>query len=438
MPISFTLSPAQQHLQSISRSFAQKHLSTARSLYHGLPNAKARLNATRHIVAAAVKAGFISAQVPQHLGGPDGGGNTPLLDAAIMVEEFYAVDSSVPIAILGASLGLMPIYIAGTPEQQKEFLAPFLKKEGTPLACFSFSEPSGSANYNTNPKLTTAYIDRDELVINGSKLWASNAGGWDYRGPDITTLVCRILPSRGHAIPENVSIVVITREDIARNPESAFSAWDEVETLGFNAVSGPAVKFTNLRVPRSRQIGEIGQGPALVSASFTGSAAIVGAMACGIMRTAFESALEFCKKDARGGKEPIIAHQSVADRLIEMKTKLETSRLLTWKAAHAFDVSRGADREGCYMAKIYASEAAVEVVRLAMAVVGMESFAERQPYPQLMRDAACLPIFDGGNVGVRRRELQMMFEEEEYDPRGMAFGGVKPVEKAASKEVNGK
>jgi len=52
----------------------------------------------------------------------------------------------------------------------------------------------------------------------------------------------------------------------------------------------------------------------------------------------------------------------------------------------------------------------------------MESFAERQPYPQLMRDAACLPIFDGGNVGVRRREVQQMFEVEEYDPRGMAFG----------------
>jgi len=210
-------------------------------------------------------------------------------------------------------------------------------------------------------------------VINGSKLWASNAGGWDYHGPDITTLVCRILPSREApviAAPENVSIIAITRADIAGNPERAFEAWDEVETFGFTAVSGPAVKFTDLRVPRSRLIGAIGQGPAIVSASFTGSAAIVGAMACGIMRTAFESALAFCKSDTRGGAVPIITYQSVADRLIEMKMKLETSRLLTWKAASAFDVSCGSDREGCYMAKIYASEAAVEVVRLAMAVVG--------------------------------------------------------------------
>jgi alkylation response protein AidB-like acyl-CoA dehydrogenase len=141
MPISFTLSPAQQHLQAFARSFAQTHLSGARKLYDGLPNAQARLNATRHIAAAAVMAGFITAQIPQHLGGD--GGESALLDAVILVEEFYALDSSVPISILGASLGLMPVYIAGTAEQQKEFLEPFLKKEGTPLACFNFSEPSG-------------------------------------------------------------------------------------------------------------------------------------------------------------------------------------------------------------------------------------------------------------------------------------------------------
>lgn len=223
--------------------------------------------------------------------------------------------------------------------------------------------------------------------------------------------------------PQNIAIIAITRGDIAANEESAFTAVDQEDTLGFNAVSGPAVTFMNLRVPRKRLVGSVGQGPELVSKAFTGSAAMVGAMACGIMRAAFEDALAFAKREACGGTHPVIHHQSVADRLIEMKMRLETARLLTWKAASAFDASQGQDAEGCWMAKVYASEAATEVVQLGMAVLGMESYSLRQRFPRLLRDAACLPIFDGGNVGVRRRELQNLFEGEAYDPLAFAYGG---------------
>lgn len=159
-----------------------------------------------------------------------------------------------------------------------------------------------------------------------------------------------------------------------------------------------------------------------MSKVFTGSAAIVGAMSCGIMRAAFEDALAFAKREGCGGPHPVIHNQSVADRLIEMKMKLETARFLTWKAASAFDVSQGEAAEGCWMAKVYASEASMEVVLLGMAVVGMESYSERQRFPRLLRDAACLPLFDGGNVGVRRRELQRLFESESYDPLAFAYG----------------
>jgi len=236
--------------------------------------------------------------------------------------------------------------------------------------------------------------------------------------------VCRVVVSGSGVAtgPESIAVIAITRADIAANPPSAFVAVDQEPTLGFAAVSGPAVTFRGLRVPRGRLIGAVGLGSELVASAFTGSAAIVGAMACGIMRAAFEDALAFAKRETCGGPHPVIRHQSVADRLVEMKTKLETARLLTWKAASAFDRSRGRDAEGCWMAKVYASEAAMEVVRLGMAVMGMESYSLRQRFPRLLRDAACLPIFDGGNVGVRRRELQSLFEGETYDPLSFAYG----------------
>ena len=91
-------------------------------------------------------AGLVSAQIPSALGGT--AGNSPLLDTAILVEEFYVHDSSVPIAILGASLGLVPVIIARTPEQRELLLRPFLTKKGEPLACFGFAE-RGGCEYST-------------------------------------------------------------------------------------------------------------------------------------------------------------------------------------------------------------------------------------------------------------------------------------------------
>jgi len=143
MPISFTLTPAQQELQRFARSFAETHLRSAHALYGASDIASAReaLASIRPIVGAAVAAGLVAAQIPAALGGA--AAESPLLDAVILVEEFYVHDSSVPIAILGASLALAPIIAAGTPLQRQELLAPFLTRTGEPLACLAFSEKGG-------------------------------------------------------------------------------------------------------------------------------------------------------------------------------------------------------------------------------------------------------------------------------------------------------
>jgi nitroalkane oxidase len=164
MAIDFTLTSPQRELQLESRRFATEVLAGARAA-ELLPTAEERFLATRPVYEAMVVAGFLRKCIPQ----PAGGENAGLIDMAIMAEEFYSVNASVTLTMLGTVLGLLPILLGGTPEQCGRMLAPFLKKSGTPLAGFCSSEPGGSANAASPPPgegvRTFAKLHGDRWVI---------------------------------------------------------------------------------------------------------------------------------------------------------------------------------------------------------------------------------------------------------------------------------
>jgi alkylation response protein AidB-like acyl-CoA dehydrogenase len=167
--IDFSLTPEQKALRANARAFAQGVLSTAPGLYSHLPTQSERFRATLPIYQAAVSAGLVKGMIPAPLGGTMGG----LLDFAIVVEEFHSVEPSTAITIFGTGLGLMPLILAGSPEQHEKFLAPFVKQEGQPIASFVHSEPGGTANWLEKgaPGLqTTAYKEGDEWVVDGEKV----------------------------------------------------------------------------------------------------------------------------------------------------------------------------------------------------------------------------------------------------------------------------
>ena len=171
--IDFELSPAQLAIRNAVKAFSQANLKTARSLYepHGARLAKPedRFRSTKPLYLEAVKAGLIKAQIPQEFGG--GGG--PLIEAALVVEELYAVETSASLTILGSGLGLTPLIMAGSPEQKQEFFKPFLEGTGAPLASLVFSEPGGSANFaeaGAPGFQTTARLEGDEFIISGEKV----------------------------------------------------------------------------------------------------------------------------------------------------------------------------------------------------------------------------------------------------------------------------
>ncbi len=407
MAIDFTLTSQQRELQLESRRFALDVLAGAVAA-ELLPTAEERFLATRPVYEAMVVAGFLRKCIPQSAGGENAG----LIDMAIMAEEFYSVNASVTLTMLGTVLGVLPILMGGTPEQCGRLLAPFLRKSGAPLAGFCFSEPGGSANAASSPPgegvRTVAKLHRDRWVINGRKKWVSSATGWDRKGADILCVVCRTAPD---APPEKaISIIAVER------PASGIVFERAIESVGHRAHLMPQFGFENVAAPLHNLLGAEGGGLALTAASFTGTAALVGIFGVALMRAAFDFALHFARTERRGGAHPIIEHQAVGYALADAKTTIEATRYLSWRACHAVDSQSPAADELAIQAKIYGSETAVRVITDLMRVVGVDSYDREAPLGRLLQDALALPIFGGGNIGVRRRQLHTMLKRPDYEP----------------------
>src|SRR5580700_6529286 len=407
MAIDFTLTAQQQELQRASRKFAKEVLGEARRA-ELLATPEERFRATRPIYEAMVAAGYLRKCIPA----PAGGDNAGLMDLAILSEEFYSVNASVTLTMLGTVLGLLPILLGGTPEQRGRLLSPFLRKSGTPLAGFCSSEPGGSANAASPPPgegvRTIAKLQGDRWVINGRKKWVSSATGWDRKGADILCVVCRTAPD---APPEKaISIIAVER------PVSGIVFERAIESVGHRAHLTPQFGFENVSAPRHNLLGDEGGGLALTAASFTGTAALVGILGVALMRAAFDFALHFARTERRGGVHPIIEHQAVGYALADAKTTIEATRYLSWRACHAVDTQSPAADELAIQAKIYGSETAVRVITDLMRVVGVDSYDHELPLGRLLQDALALPIFDGGNMGIRRRQLHAMLKQPNYDP----------------------
>jgi nitroalkane oxidase len=168
MPVDFHLSPAEEGVRQAASAFAAGPLKDARKSYMKYRHHYERFQSTRPIYRQAVAGGLIRGQIPPSLGGAGG----TLLEAAILVEDLYAVEPAVSLTIFATGLGLTPLKLTGKPEH-KEFMAPFLSQEGEPLASLVFSEPGGVANYlekGASGLVTTATLEGDEWVLNGEKI----------------------------------------------------------------------------------------------------------------------------------------------------------------------------------------------------------------------------------------------------------------------------
>lgn len=407
MSIDFTLTPEQRRLQQDARSFAHDVLSGVGPATRHLPTPEERFAATKPFYEKVIAAGFMHRLVPI----PLGGGGTGVLDMAILAEEFHAVDANVPLTLLGSMLGLFPLLLAGNPAQQARYFKPFITKQGAPLAAFAFSEPGGSANFAASAPAegvrTTARRAGEDWIINGAKKWVSSGTGWDGKGADIITVVCRTEPQ---APPESsISIIAVP------GPAEGIVLERAIDAIGHRAHLVPVFRLRDVRTHSENLIGPLGAGKDIAEGCFTGTAPIVGVFAAGLMRAAFDFALHFAKTERRGGGVPIIEHQAVGYALADAKMAIEAVRALNWRAAHAFDNQLPGALELALHAKVFGSETAVRVIVELMKVVGIDSYDHELPLGSLLQDALVLPLFDGGNMGVRRRQLHTLMLHRDYN-----------------------
>jgi nitroalkane oxidase len=159
---------------------------------------------------------------------------------------------------------------------------------------------------------------------------------------------------------------------------------DVYDKLGHRGVITPRVHFKDVRVPTNYLIGRPGHGLEIVSGAFSWTAALIGAACVGVMRSAFEYALDFAKSERRLGPVPLIEHQNVGYMLADIKMRIEAARYLTWKSCHYLEQTGGRGEELAIMTKVYCSELAVQVVYDAMRLVGVESYTKKTPLERLL------------------------------------------------------
>jgi butyryl-CoA dehydrogenase len=305
VPIDFTLTPEQLRLRGDARAFARDVLSKVGSATRELPTPLARFAAIRPFYEQTVGAGFLRRLIPARLGGQ----GTGIVDMAVLAEEFHAVDVNISLTLLGTMLGLFPVLLGGTPEQAARFFAPFAAGQGAPLAAFALSEPGGSANFDAPAPAegvrTQARLEGDHWVISGAKKWVSSGTGWDGKGADLLTVVCRTDPD---APPERgISVIAV------RGPAEGIVLDRAIDSVGHRAHLQPQFRLNDVHTPADHLIGPRGGGKALAEACFTGTAPIVGFFAVELMREAFDCALNFTKteKARRSGAD----HQPSGGRL---------------------------------------------------------------------------------------------------------------------------
>ena len=324
------------------------------------------------LVAEMAGLGLMGIPFPEELGGA--GGDT--LSYAIAVEELTRIDSSVAITVAAhTSLGTMPIYLFGTDEQRREWL-PALAA-GERLAAFGLTE--ADAGSDAGATRTTAVLRDGQWLVNGSKMFITNAG------TPITACVT-ITALTGES---EISNIVIP------NGTPGYEISAPLHKLGWKASDTRALSFADCRVPGANLLGERGQGLRQFLEILDGGRIAVAAMGVGLAQGAYDLAHAYARERHQFGN-PISTFQAIQFRLADMATEIEAGRALVWKAAWLKDRGRPFAREAA-MAKLYTGELSNRAVNAALQIHGGYGYMDEYPISRLYRDQKILEIGEGTN-----------------------------------------
>ncbi len=305
-----------------------------------------------------------------------GGAGADYVSYAIVVEELARVCGTTSVIVSGhTSLGTWPIFAFGTEAQQKLYLSDLAS--GRRLAAFALTEPA--AGTDAAAGTTTALLDGDEYVLNGSKIFITNGG---YA--DVYIVTAKTDPTQG---TRGISAFIVEKD------APGFSVGEPERKMGIRASSTPPLYFNNCRIPRDALLGGEGNGFKIAMQTLDGGRIGIGAQALGIAQGALDAAVAYAKERVQFGK-PIASLGAIQFMIADMSTEVDAARLLVYRAAWCKDNGRPYAAEAA-MAKLYASETATRVAGHAIQIHGGYGFTESYPVERAYRDAKITEIYEG-------------------------------------------
>ena len=308
-----------------------------------------------------------------------GGAEADYISYAIAVEELSRVCASTGVT-LSAHLSLCanPIYMFGTEQQKQQYLKPLA--EGSKLGAFGLTE--NSAGSDAGGTRTTATRDGDEWIVNGSKIFITNAG-------DAETYVVLAKTDKEAKKHRGISAFIVEKDT------PGFSFGKKEQKMGIRSSPTMELIFENCRIPAENLLGEEGQGFKIAMKTLDGGRIGIAAQALGIAQGAFESALNYAK-ERKQFDQPISNFQGIQFKLADMATEIEAARLLVYQAAYRASAGLPYGQQSA-MAKMYASDVAMKVTTEAVQVFGGYGYTRDFPAERMMRDAKITQIYEGTN-----------------------------------------
>lgn len=306
-----------------------------------------------------------------------GGAGADYLSYAIAVEELSRVCASTGVTLSAhLSLGANPIYMFGTEEQKQQYLVPLA--EGRKMGAFGLTEPS--AGSDAGGTKTTATLDGDEWVLNGSKIFITN-------GKEAETYIVFARTDKEAKKHHGISAFILEKGT------PGFSFGKKEEKMGIRSSLTYELVFENCRIPKENLLGEEGKGFKVAMKTLDGGRIGISAQALGIAQGALDAAIEY-SKERKQFETPIAAFQGVQFQLADMATQVEAARLLVYQAADRASAGLSYGKESA-MAKLFASETAMRVATQSVQIHGGYGYTREFPVERMMRDAKITEIYEG-------------------------------------------
>ena len=367
----FTLSKEHEVARTLFRVFAEKEVKPLAQ------EVDEKEEFPRGTVEKMAKLGFLGIPIPKEYGGQ---GCDPLT-YAMCVEELSKVCGTTGVIVSAhTSLCCDPILTYGTEEQKQKYLVPLAK--GEKLGAFGLTEPG--AGTDAQGQQTKAYLDGDEWVLNGSKIFITNGKEADVY---VIFAVTGVTEDKKGRKKKMISAFIVEKGT------PGFSFGTKEKKMGIRGSSTYELIFTDCRIPKENLLGAEGKGFGIAMHTLDGGRIGIAAQALGLAEGALENTIAYVKERKQFGRA-IGAFQNTQFQIADMATKVEAAQLLVYKAAMAKATQKVYSVEAA-KAKLYAAEVAMEVTTKAVQLHGGYGYTREYDVERMMRDAKITEIYEG-------------------------------------------